>query len=83
LYGEEPIALEEIKLHSARTRTKATYSPSKAESKYKLEPKLMKAIENLQSYQNEIRAWRDKKVKPKHIEAGDLVLLRSPHTEAS
>jgi hypothetical protein len=43
----------------------------------------MKAIENLQSYQNETRAWRDKKVKKKHIEAGHLVLLRSPRTEAS
>jgi hypothetical protein len=43
----------------------------------------VRAIEKLQSYQKEIRAWRDKKVKQKHIEAGDLVLLRSPRTEAS
>jgi hypothetical protein len=28
-----------------------------------LEPEHMKAAENLQSYQNEMRAWRDKKVK--------------------
>jgi hypothetical protein len=30
-----------------------------------------------------MRAWRDKKVKQKHIEAGDLMLLRRPRTEAS
>jgi hypothetical protein len=30
LYREEPVSLEEIKLRSARTRTKATYSPSEA-----------------------------------------------------
>jgi hypothetical protein len=30
-----------------------------------------------------MRAWRDKKVKVKHIKARDLVLLRSPQTEAS
>jgi hypothetical protein len=42
----------------------------------------MKAVENLQSYQNETIAWRDKNVKQKHIKAGDLVLLRSPRTEA-
>jgi hypothetical protein len=60
LYGEEPVALEEIKLHSARTKTEATYSPSEAESKDFLEPEHMKAVENLQSYQNETRAWRDK-----------------------
>jgi hypothetical protein len=47
LYGEEPITPEEIKLHSARTRTEATYSPSEAESKDLLEPECMKAIENL------------------------------------
>jgi hypothetical protein len=82
-YGEEPIILEEIKLHRARTKTEATYSPSEAESKDLVEPEHMKAVENLQSYQNETKAWRDKKVKLKNIEGGDLVLLRSPHTEAS
>jgi hypothetical protein len=30
-----------------------------------------------------MRAWRDKNVKQKHIEVGDLVLLRSPRMEAS
>jgi hypothetical protein len=47
-----------------------------------LEPEHMKVVENLQSYQNETRAWRDKKVRQKQIEAGDLVLLRSPRMEA-
>jgi hypothetical protein len=69
LYGEEPVTPEEIKLRSARTRAEATYSPTKAESKDLLEPERMKAVENLQSYQNETRAWRDKKVKQKHIKA--------------
>jgi hypothetical protein len=83
LYGEEPVALEEIRFRSARTRTEATCSPNKAEPKDFLELERMKAVENLQSYQNETRAWRDKKVKPKHNESRDLVLLRSPCTEAS
>jgi hypothetical protein len=83
LYGEEPVTPEEIKLRSARTGMEATYSPSEAESKDLLEPELMKAVENLQCNLNETRAWRDKKLKPKHIEAGNLVLLRSPCTEAS
>jgi hypothetical protein len=43
----------------------------------------MKAVENLQSYQNDTRAWRDNKVKQKHIEVVDLVLLRSQRTKAS
>jgi hypothetical protein len=83
LYGEEPVTLEEIKFRSARTRAETTYSPTKAKSKDLLEPECMKVVENLQSYQNKTRAWRDKKVKPKHIEAEDLVLLRSPRMEAS
>jgi hypothetical protein len=37
----------------------------------------MKAVKNLQSYQNEMRAWRDKKVKRKGIKARDLVV--TPH----
>jgi hypothetical protein len=44
LYEEEPINLEEIKLHSARIKTKATYSPSEAESKDMLELEHMKAV---------------------------------------
>jgi hypothetical protein len=75
LYGEEPVTPEEIKLYNVRTKAKAIYNPTEAESKDLLEPERMKAVENLQSYQNETRAWRDKKVKQKHIKAGDLVLL--------
>jgi hypothetical protein len=43
----------------------------------------MKAVKNLQAYQNEMKAVREKKVKQKIIETGDLVLLRSTCTEAS
>jgi hypothetical protein len=43
----------------------------------------MKVVKNLQSYQNEMRAWRDKKVKQNNIKARDLVLLGSPRMEAS
>jgi hypothetical protein len=63
LYREEPVTLEEIKLHSARRRPEAIYSPTEAESKDLLKLECMKAIENLQAYQNEIRAWRHKKVR--------------------
>jgi hypothetical protein len=48
-----------------------------------IEPERMKAIKNLHAYQNEMRPWRNKKVKEKIIKVGDLVLLRSPHTEAT
>jgi hypothetical protein len=82
LYGEETVTREEIKLRSARTKAEVIYSPTEAESKDLLEPKRMKAIENMQSYQSEMKAWIDEKVRQKQIEAGDLVLLRIPHMEA-
>jgi hypothetical protein len=75
LYGEELVTPEEIKLRSSRTNTKVVYSPTEAESKDLLEPKRMKAVENLQYYQNETKAWRDKKVRLKNIDVGDLVLM--------
>jgi hypothetical protein len=83
LYGEEPVIVEEIKLQRARTWLEAIYSPTEVDSKDLLEPERMKAVDNLQSYQNEMRAWRDKKVKQKSIEVGYLVLLQCPHKEAS
>jgi hypothetical protein len=70
LYGEEPVTLGEIKLHGAKTNTEAIHSPSEAESKDLLELELMKAIKNLQFYQNQTKA--------KTMEVGELVLLRSP-----
>jgi hypothetical protein len=58
LYREEVVTLEEIKLHSARTKTEATYSPSEAESKDLLE---------LESQTKEYRSWRFSIVaKPEH-----------------
>jgi hypothetical protein len=43
--------------------------PTEVESKDLLESEHMKAVENLQFYQNEMRAWRDKKINLKHIKA--------------
>jgi hypothetical protein len=83
LYEEESVTPEEIKLHNVRTNTDAIYSPTEDESKDLLEPERMKVVKNLQSYQKETKAWRDKKVKLKHIEVGDLVLLQTPRTETT
>jgi hypothetical protein len=58
LYGEEPVTPEEIKLHSSKTRAEAKNNPTEAESKDLLEPGRMKAVKNLHSYHNEMRAWR-------------------------
>jgi hypothetical protein len=48
-----------------------------------LESEWLKAIVNLQKYQDETRSWRDPKVKKRDFDAGKLVLLRNPCTENS
>jgi hypothetical protein len=48
-----------------------------------LESERLKAVANLQQYQEETRAWRDPKVKLREFDIGNLVLLRSPHTEST
>jgi hypothetical protein len=47
-----------------------------------LEPDRIKAVHNIQKYQDEIKAWRDSKVKLRELDVGDLVLLWSPYTES-
>jgi len=81
LFGEEAVLPEEIKYKSARTTTEASSCPTEAEAKDLLEPERLKAVENLEKYQLETKAWRDKKTKEKTLNEGDLVLLRSPRTE--
>jgi hypothetical protein len=60
-YGEKPVTPEEIKFRSARTRSEASYSPTEVESKDLMEPERMKAIKNLQAYQDKMGAWTDNK----------------------
>jgi hypothetical protein len=51
------------------------------EEKDLLESDRLKAIANLQKYQEETRIWRDPKVKLREFDVGNLVLLQSPRTE--
>jgi hypothetical protein len=55
--------------------------PTEVEEKDLLESDRLKAVANLQKYQEETRPWRDLKVKLREFYVGNLVLLRSPRTE--
>jgi hypothetical protein len=83
MFGAEVVLPEEIKHKSFQTTTEASPCPSEAEDKDLLELDRLKVIVNLQKYQEEIKAWRDPKVKLRVFEVGDLVLLWSPRTESS
>jgi hypothetical protein len=57
--------------------------PSKAEDKDLLEQDKLKAVADLQKYQDETSTWRDLKVKLREFNIGVLVLFWSPCTESS
>jgi hypothetical protein len=61
-----------------RTRTDVPSCPSELEEKDLLKPDRLKAVANLQKYEEETKVWRDLKVKIWELDVGDLVLLRSP-----
>jgi hypothetical protein len=81
--GAEAVLPEEVKHRSLRTATMAPSCPSEAEEKDLLESDKLKVVANLQKYQKETRAWRDPKVKLWDFDVGNIVLLRSPHTEST
>jgi hypothetical protein len=83
LFGAEAVQPEEIKHQSLLTTAEAPPCLNEVEEKDLLESKRLKAIVNLQKYQDETRSWRDPKVKKRDFDMGNLVLLQSPHTESS
>jgi hypothetical protein len=83
MYGAEVVLPEEVKHQSLQTAVEAPVCPSEAEEKDLLESGRLKAVANLQKYQEETRAWRDPKVKFGEFDVGNLVLLQSPRTEST
>jgi hypothetical protein len=83
LFEAEAVLPEEIKHKSPHIIAKAPPCPSEAEEKDLLESERLKALTNMQKYQDETRNWRDAKVKKRDFDVGNLVLLRSPRTESS
>jgi hypothetical protein len=82
LFGADTVLREEIRHKSLGTTTEVNSCPNEAEEKDLLEPERLKAVANLQKYQDETRSWRDPKVTKKDLHIGNLVLLRSPRTES-
>jgi hypothetical protein len=83
LFGAEAVTPEEIKHKSTRTMSKETLYPTKVKDKDLLESYRLNAVNNLHKYQAKMKARRDKKVKQRTFDVGDLVLLRSPRTKSS
>jgi hypothetical protein len=67
---------EEIKLGSWRTEN--TTHEDMAATVDVIEIVKLQEAKNLRKYQDETRRWKNKKVKPRQIKEGDLVLSRVP-----
>ena len=79
LYGEESVTPKEIKLKSWRIAEGAdNIEEDMKPSIDTIEAGKIQAAINLGKYQEETRRWKNKKVKPRDIKEGDLVLWRNP-----
>jgi hypothetical protein len=82
LFDTEAMTPEEIKNESMRVlKAKEIEEVDKKVEKDMIDLTIFQAAENIEKYQKEIKAWRDKKVVRKDIKTGDLVLKRKKNWE--
>jgi hypothetical protein len=82
MYKSKALLPKEVKHQSLCMAAEVLACRSEAEEKDLLELDRLKAVANLDKYQEETRSWRDTKVKLRELDIGDLVLLRSPRIES-
>jgi hypothetical protein len=76
------MTLEEIKNESLRVlKAKEIEEVDKKVEKVMIELTILEPAENIEKYQKETKAWRDKKVVRKDIKTSDLVLKRKKNWE--
>jgi hypothetical protein len=82
LFGTEAMTPEEIKKESMRVlKAKEIEEADQKVEKDTIELTILESAENIEKYQNETKAWKDKKVVRKYIKTGDLVLKRKKNWE--
>jgi len=81
LYGEEAMTPEEIKHGSCRVQNPQELHEDMKPTIDNIEAVKIQAPINLGKYQDETRRWRNKKVKPRELKEGDLVLCHIPKSK--
>jgi hypothetical protein len=82
LFGTEAMTLEEIKNESMRVlKAKEIKEVDRKVEKDMIELTILEAVENIEKYQKETKAWKDKKVVRKDIKIGDFVFKRKKNWE--
>jgi hypothetical protein len=82
LYGSEAMTPQEIKHGSPRTSALAVPDIDEPTSKDLIDGDRVFALQALNKYQAQTKAWRDHAVVPREFNEGDLVLVRTTRTES-
>jgi hypothetical protein len=83
LFGTEAMTPEEIKNESMRVvKAKEIEEADQKVEKDMIELTILEAAENIEKYQKETKAWKDKKVVRKDFKTGYLVLKRKKNWES-
>jgi hypothetical protein len=80
LYGSEAMTTQEIKHGSPRTVMSAVPDVDEPTSKDLIDGDRIFALQALNKYQDQTKAWRDHTVIPREFSEGDLVLVRTART---
>jgi hypothetical protein len=82
LYGFEAMTPQELKHGSPRTNKSVVPDVDEPTSKDLIDGDRVFALQALDKYQVQTKAWRDNTVIPKEFNKGDLVLARTTRTES-
>jgi hypothetical protein len=82
LHGSEAMTPQEITHGSPRTNTSATLDVDEPTSKYLINGDRIFALQALNKYQAQTKAWCDNAVVPREFNTGDLVLVRTTLSES-
>jgi hypothetical protein len=82
MYGSEAMTLQELKHGSPRTSPMATPDVDESTSKDLIDGDHVLALQALNKYQAQTKAWHDNSVIPREFREGDLVLTRTIRIES-
>jgi hypothetical protein len=82
MYGSEAMTLQELKHGSPRTNKSAVPDVDEPTSKDLINGDCVLALQALDKYQVQTKAWRDNTVVPREFNEGNLVLVRTTRTES-
>jgi hypothetical protein len=82
MYGSEAMMPQELKHGSPRASPTTTLDVDEPTSKDLIDGGCVLAVEALNKYQAQTKAWCDKTVIPREFKEGDLVLTRTTRTDS-